>query len=114
MNEELFVSIAGVGFDALVAKKFAKAEHRGFFSYFHIALQQYPGYRPRKYRMVIDGVPLKRKALFISFANSNQFGYNTIIAPDAVIDDGLVDVCIFKKAPVYTAPYVLGLLWKHR
>ncbi len=114
MNDELFVSIAGVGFDALVAKKFAKAEYRGFFSYFHIAMQSYPGYRPRKYRMVIDGVPLKRKALFVSFANSNQFGYNTIIAPDASINDGLVDVCIFRKAPVFSAPYVLGLLWRHK
>jgi diacylglycerol kinase (ATP) len=114
INDELCLSIAGVGFDALVAKKFAKAEHRGFFSYFHIALQSYPGYRPRKYRMLIDGVPVKRKALFVSFANSNQFGYNTVIAPDASINDGMVDVCIVQKVPMLSAPYVLGLLWRNR
>lgn len=114
INDNQFVSIAGVGFDALVARKFAKAERRGFFSYFHIALQSYPGYRPRKYRMVIDGVKVNRKALFVSFANSNQFGYNTIIAPDASIDDGLMDVCIVKKVPVITAPYILGLLWRNK
>ncbi|HLN53222.1 MAG TPA: YegS/Rv2252/BmrU family lipid kinase [Lentimicrobium sp.] len=114
INEELFVSIAGVGFDALVAKKFAKAEYRGFFSYFHIALQSYPGYRPRKYKMVIDGKPLKRKALFISFANSNQFGYNTVISPEASINDGMVDVCIVQKVPMLSAPYVLGLLWRNK
>jgi len=114
INESHFVSIAGVGFDALVAKRFAKAERRGFFSYFHIALQAYPGYRPRKYRMIIDGVTFKRRALFVSFANSNQFGYNTIIAPDAVIDDGLMDVCIVKKVPVISAPYIMGLLWRNK
>lgn len=114
INDELCLSIAGVGFDALVAKKFAKAEYRGFFSYFHIALQSYPGYRPRKYRMVIDGKSVKRKALFVSFANSNQFGYNTVIAPDASINDGMVDVCIVNKVPVLSAPYVLGLLWRNK
>lgn len=114
INDELFVSIAGVGFDALVAKKFANAGRRGFFSYFHIALHAYPSYRPRKYRMVVDGKELERKALFVSFANSNQFGYNTVISPDASIDDGLVDVCIVQKAPVISAPYILGLLWRNK
>ena len=114
LNDEIFASIAGVGFDALVAKKFAKAGRRGFFSYLRIALQSYPGYRPRNYKMIIDGLPVTRKALFISFANSNQFGYNTVIAPDAEIDDGLVDVCVVKKAPIIEAPYLLGLLWRSK
>lgn len=114
LNDELFVSIAGVGFDALVARKFARAGRRGFFSYFHIALKAYPNYRPRKFRMTIDGIPFKRKALFVSFANSNQFGYNTVIAPDASLEDGYVDVCIVQKAPMISAPYILGLLWRNK
>jgi len=114
VNDELFASIAGVGFDALVAKKFAQAGRRGFFTYFHIALQAYPSYRPRKYKMIIDGKQVQTKALFVSFANSNQFGYNTIISPSASIDDGLMDVCIVQKAPVITTPYILGLLWRNK
>lgn len=114
LNHELFVSIAGVGFDALVARKFARSGRRGFFTYFHIALNAYPNYRPRKFRMVIDGTPVKRKALFVSFANSNQFGYNAVIAPNASLEDGLMDVCIVQKAPMISAPYILGLLWRNK
>ncbi len=114
VNGELFASIAGVGFDALVARKFAKAERRGFLTYFRIALQAYGAYRPRKYMMIIDGIEVKRKALFVSFANSNQFGYNTVIAPTALADDGMMDVCIVKKAPIITAPYIMGLLWRNK
>ncbi len=110
INEELFVSIAGVGFDALVAQKFARSQRRGFFSYVRIATREYPNYRPRKYRMLIDGKLVERQALFVSFANTNQFGYNTIISPDAQIDDGLMDVCIVKKVPLAYAPQVVGLL----
>lgn len=114
VNGHIFASIAGVGFDALVARKFAKAERRGFLTYFRIALQAYPGYRPRKYRMIIDGEEVYRKALFVSFANSNQFGYNTVIAPEARIDDGFVDVCIVKKAPVLETPFILSQVWRNK
>lgn len=114
LNEELFVSIAGVGFDALVAKRFSQGTRRGFFSYFRIVTNEYAWYRPRKYRMIIDGKPVVRQALFVSFANTNQFGYNTIISPDARIDDGLVDVCIVKKFPIIQAPVVVGMLLTRR
>lgn len=114
LNDSLFVSIAGVGFDALVAKRFSKVSRRGFFSYFKIVTKEYHYYRPRKYRMIIDGKAFVRQALFVSFANTNQFGYNTIISPDARIDDGLVDVCIVKKVPLLYAPRVVGLLLTRR
>jgi diacylglycerol kinase (ATP) len=110
INESLFLSIAGVGFDALVADKFAQANRRGFFSYFRIASREYPYYKPRKYIMDIDGQVIKRRALFISFANSDQFGYNTTIAPTADISDGLLDVCIVKKIPIFKAPLVATML----
>lgn len=110
MNDRLFVSIAGIGFDALVARKFAHTERRGFLSYLKIVTAEYANYRPRTYKMLIDGKPVERQALFVSFANTNQFGYNTIIAPDAKIDDGLIDVCIVKKVPLTQAPQVVGLL----
>lgn len=110
LNDNLFISIAGVGFDALVAKKFARSGQRGFLSYFKIVSKEYPDYIPENYELVIDGKPYSREALFISFANTNQFGYNTIISPTARIDDGLVDVCIVRKVPVIYAPYIVGLL----
>lgn len=110
VNNELFVSIAGVGFDALVAKKFADSKRRGFLSYLNIVTNEYTWYRPRKYKLNIDGKIYKRKALFVSFANTNQFGYNTVISPDASIEDGLVDVCIMKKVPLLLAPGIIGLL----
>jgi YegS/Rv2252/BmrU family lipid kinase len=110
INENLFLSIAGVGFDALVADKFAQAHRRGFLSYFRIATSEYLFYKPRKYFLDIDGQVIKRRALFISFANSDQFGYNTTIAPTADISDGMIDVCIVKKIPLFKAPWTAHML----
>ncbi len=109
-NDEVFLSIAGVGFDALVAEKYADRQMRGFFRYAFISITEYFPYEPQTFRLVIDGRELEREALFISFANSNQFGYNTIIAPQAKIDDGLIDVCIVKKFPAWVSPFLAPML----
>ncbi|HPE34887.1 MAG TPA: diacylglycerol kinase family lipid kinase [Bacteroidales bacterium] len=106
INDQIFLSIAGVGFDAHVAKKFARQSQRGFWGYARVALREYFRYRPKKFVLIVDGKKIKRRALFISFANSDQFGYNTSIAPNACIDDGMVDVCIARKTSLFKT-----LLW---
>ncbi|MCX6286476.1 MAG: diacylglycerol kinase family lipid kinase [Bacteroidetes bacterium] len=114
LNDNLFVSVAGVGFDARVAKEFAKSEKRGFGKYFNIATTAYANYKPRKYTMVIDGQEIIRKALMISFANSNQFGNNTSIDPNAKLDDGFIDVCIVSKVPYWKTVFLAPLLFMKR
>lgn len=110
-NEQTFLSIAGIGFDALVAEKFAGQKYRGFFKYLFISMTEYFPYKPQIFKMVIDGKKIEREALFISFANSDQFGYNTSIAPEAKIDDGLIDICIVKKFPAWVSPFLAPMLF---
>lgn len=112
INGRVFVSLAGVGFDALVAKLFAHQPHRGFFTYFRIVAQRYQSYRPKTYIITLDGhTRIKTKAFFITFANSNQFGYNTTIAPNAELNDGLLDVCIVQKPTIFEMPLIINLLF---
>ena len=111
INGKPFVSIAGIGFDALVARKFSKSKRRGFFSYLRIATEEFISYKPKKYLLQFnDGKRLEVRAFFISFANSSQFGYNTSIAPNAKLDDGKLDVCIVQKPRIFDVPTVANLL----
>lgn len=111
INGKSFVSIAGVGFDAFVAERFAAGTRRGFLGYFQIIANEYLHYKPQKYGLIFDdGKVISEKALFIALANSNQFGYNTTIAPNAKIKDGLLDVCIVKKPEIYRLPLIANLL----
>ncbi len=105
------MSIAGVGFDALVAKLFAKGERRGFFSYAHLISTNFLYYKPKKYKLRFeDGTVVKTRAFFISFANSNQFGYNTAIAPNARLRDGLLDVIVVQKPGIFDLPLIANLM----
>lgn len=114
INDQLFVNVAGVGFDAAVAKKFADAGTRGFSTYFRITLNSYRNYKPKQYRLEIDGKVYKRRALLISFANSSQFGNNASIDPAADISDGYIDVCILGKMPAWKIGFLIPLLFMKR
>jgi diacylglycerol kinase family enzyme len=53
-----------------------------------------------------DEKTIKCKPFFVTFANSSQFGYNAEISPKASVQDGLLDVCIFKKPNIIEVPIV--------
>ncbi len=100
VNDKIYTSIAGIGFDAFVAQKFAESSIRGMISYMQIILNEFSGYKPVTYNLTIDGENFEKQALMIVFANSNQFGFNTRIAPNASVDDGFLDICVVRKMPV--------------
>lgn len=110
VNEKPFISIAGVGYDALIARKFAGSKKRGFSNYLRIVVQTFIKYKPKKYQINIDGNRIKTRALFISFANSNQFGYQAQIAPKAKLNDGLLDICIVQKPGLFEMPLIANLV----
>ncbi len=110
VNNKIYASIAGIGFDALIAKEFRNTKVRGFNKYLSLILQHYPFYEPQTYRIEYDNQVIEEEALFISFANSNQFGFDTIIAPSAKVDDGFIQVSIVKKVPLVMLPLTVQFL----
>jgi YegS/Rv2252/BmrU family lipid kinase len=110
-NDRIVASIAGIGFDARVARRMKQAKVRGLQAYARIIISDYPTYKEHVYRLNIDGKEIERMAWFISFANSNQFGFNTAIAPLAQLDDGLIDVCIVDRIPLMHLPLTAPLLY---
>ena len=107
MNDIPFISIAGIGFDALIADYFAKDENRGFITYAKLITEKYPNYKQKEYTLILDdNTTIECKPFFVTFANSSQFGYNAEISPKASVQDGLLDVCVFKKPNILEVPIV--------
>ena len=112
LNEKYYIaSIAGVGFDAYIARLMKSAKLRGFSAYLNLILREYPTYESKDYTLIIDGQEIHRKAWFTTFANSNQFGYNAAIAPLAKLDDGLIDISIVDKIPIGHVPITGPLVY---
>lgn len=98
-NDRPFISNAGVGFDALISKKFAGNKTRGLLSYTWLVARHLWTYKSWKFKMWIDAEAMEERAFIISIANGQQYGYNFIIAPDARWDDGLLDIVVIRRFP---------------
>ncbi|MCK4934029.1 MAG: diacylglycerol kinase family lipid kinase [Simkaniaceae bacterium] len=113
INDDSYIGVAGVGFDAQVSLAFEKFGKRGPASYLMVVISELQRYQPKEYELVIDGTLVHEQAFLITFANSAQYGNNVIIAPQARIDDGFLDVMIIKDFPKHaTAGIVHELLNK--
>ena len=108
VNNKFFFCTCGTGFDARVGKIFDRLTGRGFLNYVRTVIREFVTYQPKKYKIRIDGKKIKKRAFLITIANAGQYGNNAYIAPGAKIDDGLLDICIFRPFPVFKS-IILGL-----
>jgi diacylglycerol kinase (ATP) len=97
IDGHLFANIAGIGFDAHIASRFATATRRGFAGYASITARALTGYVPQTYRVTIGGVETSHRAILVTIANSAQFGNNARIAPGAKVDDGELDLVVMEE-----------------
>jgi len=108
VNGRYFFCTCGTGFDASVGKKFALESKRGMLSYVRATIHQYINYAPKSYILKTENKKVKLKAFLVTFANSGQYGNNAYIAPNALIDDGFLDLCVLRPFPK-TSTLELGL-----
>jgi YegS/Rv2252/BmrU family lipid kinase len=97
IDGHLFAYMAGIGFDAHIASRFATATRRGFIGYAGITARALTSYVPQHYRVTIGGVETAHRAVLVTIANSAQFGNNARIAPGARVDDGELDLVVFEE-----------------
>jgi YegS/Rv2252/BmrU family lipid kinase len=97
INRKFSCMLCGLGFDAQVAHDFAKQKKRGLATYIKQSIKNFFNARHYNFELILNGKSLNSEAFFISIANSNQFGNNFTIAPQASLHDGLLDIVVVNK-----------------
>jgi diacylglycerol kinase (ATP) len=97
IDGRLFANIAGIGFDAHIASRFAVATRRGFIGYAGITARALMRYVPGTYRITSESEAVEVRAVLVTIANSAQFGNGALIAPGAKVDDGVLDLVVFEE-----------------
>ena len=101
VNEYLSINVSGVGFDGKVVKEFEKTS-RGFKNYIKVSIQTFFQYKPIKVKFFDEKYKIHNgRYLMLNIANTRQFGNNAYIAPHASKSDGLLEVVLVKKFPLY-------------
>jgi diacylglycerol kinase family enzyme len=104
MANRAFFNIAGIGFDARIARLFNErgAGRRGTLPYVLIGLREGCRYAGATYSVELDGERRRVHALLIAFANGREYGSGASIAPLAELDDGVLDGVIVEYRPLLT------------
>ncbi len=113
LGGHLFFNVAGYGLDAGVAQQFSAdaASPRGLGQYIRLAGRQLRAYRPYACTVSVDGVATRTEAMLVAIANSRQYGNGAVVAPQARLDDGRLDVVVIGHRPAWVAVALAPLLF---
>ncbi len=100
-GDRTFVGIASCGFDS-VANRIANESRliRGNLVYAYAALRALAGWRPANFIVTLDGGErISFTGCSVAAANSRAYGGGMFLAPDASLEDGLLDVVMISDMP---------------
>ncbi len=100
VGETFSASYAGVGFDSEVTRYANEVKLlRGPLIYFYSVIHTLITFEPPRMKVVYDGGTFEGKVMFTVVNNLPRFGGGMQIAPEARIDDGLLDLVIVREVP---------------
>ncbi|CAI9677340.1 diacylglycerol/lipid kinase family protein [Elizabethkingia anophelis] len=100
VNGNLSINVSGTGFDGEVIKKFEKTS-RGFTNYIKVTVKTFFIFKSIKVEFEEKYKQYNGDYLMLNVANTRQFGNNAYIAPHADYSDGLIDIVLVKKFPLW-------------
>ncbi|HHY47218.1 MAG TPA: diacylglycerol kinase family lipid kinase [Firmicutes bacterium] len=112
--DRYFVSSVGVGFDGTVAKEANRSIPvlRGAAVYVLALLKVLLTYAAPRMRIRLDHKSISLDAQLVAITNAPTYGGGMRIAPEAIMDDGMFEVCIMERMGSLETLYHLPKVFK--
>jgi YegS/Rv2252/BmrU family lipid kinase len=95
VNDRRFLCIASLGFDSEANRVANEARFvKGNLVYAYAALRTLAAWKPHRFTVIVDGERTDCFGYSVAVANSRAYGGGMFVAPDAQLDDGLLDVVL--------------------
>jgi diacylglycerol kinase (ATP) len=95
-----FINSVGVGFDATVALRVNRGIKplNGVSAYIYAVFETLLTYRPIEMEIELgEGKKFSQKPMLVAVGIGRTYGGGMMILPDAIQDDGLLDICVFDQ-----------------
>lgn len=100
VGEQWWACVMGAGFDSAVNERANGMRWpRGPMRYNLAILAELGLFRPKPFVLTLDGVRIETEAMLVAVANAPAYGGGLRVAPDARLDDGLLDVVVLGPIP---------------
>jgi YegS/Rv2252/BmrU family lipid kinase len=105
-GDRYFLLMAGIGFDAAVTAEIRSDEKKRFgaIAYLKQAVQLAWQFRGSRAKIYLDGRRIRGCVLMVVIGNSQLYGGVVKFTSHAVVDDGVLDVCVIKGQNMLVAP----------
>lgn len=94
-QQQVYLSICSLGFDS-IANEIANRNKfiHGSMIYVYAGLRALIGWKPTTFKLTIDGTRFEHVGYTVAVANSKCYGGGMLLAPNASITDGYLDVVL--------------------
>ena len=114
-NLRYFVSNAGFGIDSSVARRFHHHAIRGLASYAWAMFKELLFYfQPFPAKVEIDDTIIERDFFLFTAFNANQYGYDYAVFPFTSMKDGVMDVIVMNRFPLWKLLWIVACLMMKR
>ncbi|MFN8288094.1 MAG: diacylglycerol kinase family protein [Chitinophagales bacterium] len=114
-NVRYVVSNAGFGIDSSVARRFHHHTIRGLASYAWAVIKEMLFYfQPFEAKVEIDDITIDKSFFLFTAFNANQYGYDFGVFPFTSMKDGVMDVIVLNRFPLWKMFYIVGCLMMKR
>jgi diacylglycerol kinase (ATP) len=97
-NGRLFLNGVGVGFDGEVVRSMGRKRIiAGHLAYLGTVIRKIFFYREKVLELEYNGRKEQDRYFMISVANGSRYGGGFMVAPQAIVDDGWLDLVIIRK-----------------
>lgn len=98
VNGKRFLGVASFGFDSEANRVANESKWiRGRLVYAYAALRAVVGWREATFTLTLDGERVEFRGWGVAAANSRAYGGGMFVAPNAELDDGLLDVVSLRE-----------------
>jgi len=103
VNNHFFLGVCGMGYDAMIGKKFQEFGTRGPLPYFLIGVREFLRFKPENLILEFNEQKISVAPLLITISNTEQYGNGAIISPNANPQDGVMEICIINPMSILKA-----------
>ena len=101
VNDFIFLSNMGVSFDSNFINSYQSIPSRGFFAYLKAVFLALYEYKTQKFSLYYQGIKREVSPFLLMVVNTNQFGYDFSISRESIINDGKLELILYKKKSVW-------------